>query len=85
MTTMTETTMTSDAPRRMACAVGRELDLQTENLPPRMTMLREIVHVDVHVHVSRARARSEDDELDATARLRRAVHEAVAATRKRPE
>ncbi|HEY3803236.1 MAG TPA: hypothetical protein VGL61_11545 [Kofleriaceae bacterium] len=73
--------MTSDAPQRMACAIGRELDLQTENVAPRMTMLKELVHV--HEHVTRAR--SEDDELDAAARLRRAVHEAVAATRRRPE
>ena len=80
--TTTEMTMTSDAPQRMACAVGRELDAKRDDgAPPRMTMLRAIVHAHEHVseHVD------EVDELDASARLRRAVHEAVAAARRRPE
>jgi hypothetical protein len=84
MMTTTEMTMTSDAPQRMACAVGRSLEVEHDDAaPPRMTMLREIVHE--HVHVTRARPEDAEDSLDPAARLRRAVHEAVAAARRRPE
>lgn len=54
-----------------------------EPMPPRMTMLRapmSMADADVRDDVTRA-APCDDDSLDSAARLRRVVHEAVAAVR----
>jgi hypothetical protein len=70
------TTMTSDQPQRMACAIGRELGGAMRDSSPRMTML---ARPSSPVMASPAIAVEPELELDAAARLRRAAHEAIAA------
>jgi hypothetical protein len=77
-TTMETTTMTSDQPQRMACAVGRELGRATRDSSPRMTMLPSPVVAAVEPALA-LEPELRDLELDAAARLRRAAHEAIAA------
>jgi hypothetical protein len=74
--TMTETTMTSDSPQRMACAIGREVGGATRDSSPRMTML---ARPSSPVLASPEIAIEPEVELDAAARLRRAARDAIAA------